>query len=359
MYALLSDKYNVITISRDITTTSYNRLTKEEIYLIFIQLAKCFKEVDTSKLLSEREWSEQAKNILEMTVSKLKDTDTPTIIVFNEAFFGQDQPLSRENVDEIIEIYTKYASYMPNSYLYINFLYMDENKEEYKGQTEISKNRYSEINSEAFIVDNKDNSQKESYLIKSKDGPEKEAMLLFNQTKIFYNGKEVGFYNKSSYYKESPNLFNGEYYVIGDFTTNYYEEDEDVQQPFDCLTCYDIDVVGKDNMPEGPNFIFSSNTSSSLPAALFEIYGNMNDKKFFICSDAKYNENEEITKDINCEEAKDSEYLFYKLNGVFMYKNTNLCPIKEIQEIKFDYTKSSLSFIKDRFFMNVFSLTTE
>lgn len=121
-----------------------------------------------------------------------------------------------------------------------------------------------------------------------KDGPEGGQDLLFNQTKIFYKGEEIGYYNKSSFCDEYANFLDEKpYYVIGNFNTIYKEEPP---LRIDCLTCYDIDVVSNEcyrYYMDGSIFAFSSNSSSSLPCALFDIYGDLSGKKIsFICSDS-------------------------------------------------------------------------
>ncbi len=195
---------------------------------------------------------------------RIEDTSVPTIIVFNEAFFGQDMPLSKKEVNEIIEIYKKFQSLIPNAYLYINFLYTDiyteENKKIYDPQIEISKIRYREIITNegdktletimqpSLIFGNRiqENIDSESfeqkvyikdeynYLEKSKEGIYYEQTLLFNQTKIFHKGEEIGYYNKSSFCNEIPDFLNKKlYYVIGDFNTKYLDEKQHL--PIACL----------------------------------------------------------------------------------------------------------------------------
>lgn len=305
MCYLRSETYNVITVSRETTAASYNRLSEEEIHLVYAQLARCFSETDVSKLAPEGGWSEQAKSILEKTVPKVANPAIPTIIVFNEAFFGQDSPLSKETVDEITELYKR----LPNTYLYMNFLYTDsyteENKEEYRPQIEISQKRYSEILAQegdkplttimqpSFVFSDRIQEcieKEKSYLKISKEKQMQPGQfLLFNQTKIFYKGEEIGYYNKSSFCNEISGFLTSDknlYYVIGNFNTKYSEGKQHL--PVTCLTCYDIDVVKKDQMPKNNICVFASNTSASLPLTL----NNFNEpgtklSNFYICADPK------------------------------------------------------------------------
>ncbi len=316
LYHLRSEEYNVITVSRDTTAASYNRLSEEEVHLVYAQLAQCIiPEVYTSTLAPKGGWSTQAKAILEKPVIKIVNPGIPTIVVFNEAFFGQDKPLSKEEVDKITNIYKE----LPNTYLYMNFLYTDTyiegNKEEYDPQIKISKERYREILTKegdktlttimqpSFIfggriqecIENGDLEsevyveKEKSYLGTSQRETVKfEHPLLFNQIKIFYGGKEIGYYNKSSFCNEIPDFLELDkkpYYVIGNFNT-IYKETSPLQ--IDCLTCYDIDVVTKDQMPKKDICVFVSNTSASLPLTLNNFNGpGTKLSKFYICADPK------------------------------------------------------------------------
>lgn len=296
---LRSETYNVITISRDTTAASYNRLSEEEIHLVFKRLAS---------LISDGPTTEAEKG---SPATKL----SPTIVVFNEAFFGQDKPLSKEEVDKITNIYKE----LPNTYLCMNFLYKDTytegNKKEYDPQIEISKRRYTEILTKegdktlttimqpSFIFGDRiqeciddDNLDTEIYIEKEKsylgtsqrETIEFEHPLLFNQIKIFYGGKEIGYYNKSSFCSEIPDFLELDkkpYYVIGNFNT-IYKETSPLQ--IDCLTCYDIDVVTKDQMPKRDICVFVSNTSASLPLTLNNFNGpGTKLSNFYICADPK------------------------------------------------------------------------
>lgn len=137
---LRSETYNVITVSRSTTATNYNKLTEEEIYLVFAQLARCFTGSDD--FLKSIQIPEKAKeNLIKFFSENPINPRNPTIIVFNEAFFGQYEPLSKKEVDEIIEIYKKFQFFMPNAYLYVNFLYIDTNDTKYEEQIKISKAR--------------------------------------------------------------------------------------------------------------------------------------------------------------------------------------------------------------------------
>ena len=67
--------------------------------------------------------------------------------------FGQYEPLSKDDVNGIIEIYRSFQPCMGNSCFYINFLYKDEIKQEYGEQIENSVKRYKEeITTEAIFL---------------------------------------------------------------------------------------------------------------------------------------------------------------------------------------------------------------
>lgn len=379
---LRSENYNVITVSRNTRDANYDKLAPEEIRFVFDQLS----ELISDEPLKEAKTGDPSKKL------------PLTIVVFNEAFFGQYKPLSKKEVDEI----TSCCKELHNTCLYMNFLYTDfctkENKEEYVPQIEISKIRYTEILAQegnknlgtikqpSFVFsdrvlncieeknfDELAYSELEKELLKSfrDDGVSLEQPLLFNQTKIFYGGKEIGYYNKSSFCNEIPDFLKLDkkpYYVIGNFNTIYKER---CPLQIDCLTCYDIDVVSNgcyQRYMEGKSiFAFSSNSSCSLPCALFDIYGVLASKKIlFICSDPY---KDEVTAPIDCK--KQDELCFKCLSGVFEYKGSFLSPIKEIKEITCEYVKAKETIVKkeeedeepaeskDIFSLKKFSLTLE
>lgn len=309
---LQSTEYNVITVSRDTTTASYNRLSMEEIYLVFAQLARCFPQTNASTLAPDGGWSSQSNSILQQSAFKIIKPGVPTIIVFNEAFFGQDEPLSKKEVNRIIEIYKNFQT--SNTYLYINFLYTDSDKAEYASQVDVSKTCYAEIlrnEGEKILAEvmqpslifgdrvldciDEGRTGEKVYIEKERTYLEtaeakimgQGQLLLFNQTKIFYEGNEIGYYNKSSFCNEVSDFLNKNlYYVIGNFRTQYLEGK--ARPPIACLTCYDIDVITEGQMPRENICVFASNTSASLPLTL----NNFNESgtilsNFYICADPK------------------------------------------------------------------------
>lgn len=379
---LRSETYNVITVSRNTgDDANYDKLAPEEIHLVFEQLAT----------LIPTEPIKEAKGGDPFTKSPL------TIVVFNEAFFGQCEPLSKEEVNVITNFYKK----LPNTCLYMNFLYTDsyaeKNAEEYNLQVEISKKRYLEILTKegdkmlkeimqpSFIFSDRIQKcielghlgtkvyteEEKNYLKSSSEKNIKFGQsLLFNQTKIFYREKEIGYYNKSSFCNEYDKFcIEKPYYVIGNFNTIYNRKEEHPLQ-IDCLTCYDIDVVSnecyRDRMDDQKSiFAFSSNSSSSLPCILFGIYGDLASKKIlFICSDSY---EDEVTAHIDCKGQDES--CLKCLRGVFEYEGSILSPIEKIAEITFEYVKAKELIVqeeeedeksaesKDMFSLKKFNLT--
>ena len=374
-----SEAYNVITVSRNTgDDANYDKLAPDEVRLVFEQLATLIP----TEPIKEAKGGEPS-------------TELPlTIVVFNEAFFGQYEPLSKEEVDEITNFYKK----LPNTCLYMNFLYTDsyaeKNAEEYNLQVEISKKRYLEILTKegdkmlkeimqpSFIFSDRIQKcielghlgtkvyteEEKNYLKSSSEKNIKVGQsLLFNQTKIFYRGNEIGYYNKSSFCNEYDKFCTKKpYCVIGNFNTIYWAEPP---LRMNCLTCYDIDAVSNEcyrcYMEEKSIFAFSSNSSSSLPCTLFGIYGDLASKKIlFICSDSY---EDEVTAPIDCK-GQDESCLKY-LRGVFEYEGSILSPIKKIAEITFEYVKAKEPIVqeeeedeksaesKDMFSLKKFNLT--
>ena len=102
--------------------------------------------------------------------------------------------------------------------------------------------------------------------------------LLFNQIKILFNGKEIGFYNKSSFCSESlPDFISSltfrrkiPFYVIGDFNIHWIADHSAVLDNITSLICYDTDALL--NLPEQPLpkqlCLFTSNTYNTLLASI-------------------------------------------------------------------------------------------
>lgn len=322
-------RYNVIIITRDVENDSigYNRLDDAEINLIFAQLSICFtknkREIDSvrSNLEMNIQGSELKDYILDNFDKNLKLTDrckiNPenqySIILFNEMFFSKDEALTKEEVDNIVNCY-KVFPFFPKTFLFMNFLYKDNIKPEYKSQLDVSQVVYNEIFEGIdkwdypFMNFTEEGAQQQLISPKSpgmmyyKNYVE-QAMkgistffatkLLFNQTKIFFENNEIGYYNKSSYYMESLSDFKEEdkfkdigvpFYMIGNYDMSL---SPGVALPipiinsFKNLVCYDIDVrrnfhtsiVGKNI------FLFASNT---YPTDLISF-----DNGMWICADAK------------------------------------------------------------------------
>lgn len=388
---LRSETYNVITVSRDIAS-DYNRLSTEAIYFVFAQLARCF-HVEDSTILEIIRTSDQfdevtkrflIRSIQDIPSKKINVPHAPTIVVFNEAFFGKTEPLPQKkqeqkrdttdsppkkerrkdiilDVDGIIGVYNRFFLHIPNVYLYINFLYTSpkdaiSGHETVPQQISISKNRYKKIeekeNSETSypsfdFLDAPEEADIKKYITDAKNGPTPEqTSLLFNQTMIFYTdkvgepGKYIGHYNKSSFCDEVSDFLDKKlYYVIGDFETHYFVSKP---LPIHCLTCYDIDVISNTIYESCKNnkqiFAFASNTTTSLPCALNKIYGEERNKKVFICSDS-YDGIESNT------------YVDgYHLSGVFEYRGLNFSPLEE---------KVCITFQEEVFTLKTFSLTTD
>ena len=331
IYPVFCENYNVITVARGTTSLSYNRLEKKEVYFVFAQLARSFTDKDADLPIPESYRASWDNVISQMPKLRFEREDIPTIIVFNEAFFGQDKPLSKKEVDEIIDIYKKFQPYMPKAYLFINFLYTDvyteDNKDTYDPQIAVSKKRYdeiltieggktlAEIMQPSFIFNNRIqdcideenlnepayNENEKGYLKVSKEAKvEFGQSLFFNQTKIFSVTNEIGYYNKSSFFKEveEPTQLGDPkekekrpFYVIGDFQTQY-DRPDGYGLPIACLTCYDIDVIAneeyQERMPRTCICVFLSNTSASLPLTLNVLQGKgIKLSNFYICADSK------------------------------------------------------------------------
>ena len=87
---LKSFPYNVITMTRDVDSASYNRLSEEEIYLVFAQLACRLSSNDSEVRRVLECYKSGLSSKLEKTdIASVKNVNIPTIIVFNEAFLGK------------------------------------------------------------------------------------------------------------------------------------------------------------------------------------------------------------------------------------------------------------------------------
>lgn len=401
---LKSFPYNVITMTRDIVINdensedeeesaySYARLSEEEIYLVFAELANCFVQLkEILEIIPEKFKSNFISKLKKTNFVKIKDNKIPTIIVFNEAFFGQDQPLTKEEVDQIIEIYKKFIHFLPNAYLYINFLYKNVQGKEYESQIQTSISRYKEIvekeavfkikqienpsflfdyriedklnkYAESFDADYKNKidaylKEEREYLENHKNDPKKNQEFLFNQTKIFYNGEEIGYYNKSSFCRELG-LINitkqNMYYIISDFSTIYRQTLPPI--PVFCLTCYDIDVIAnecyREKMPKDKICIFASNTSGSL-LSVINVFEEKSLPRFFIWADPRG----------KCVDPNDENLNEVYLSNVLECENGKFIESKAITQrgkVLFDFPIASIPTYpeaKNSFKLSVFELT--
>lgn len=242
-------KIRVITITRNSSTYGYGKLDTGEINLIFAQLAACMSDQKAIQdlLMARTEGSALQQDILRKYTENIeKQTITPsnmTIILFNEMFFGKDFALTKSEVDYIISCYQAFHKFLPNTFLHINFLYKDVYSKFYEAQLQESYEVYKEICGKVYpfsfinFIDNYENKKENDALCK--EYIEKilasgiAPTLLFNQTKVFFGGYEIGFYNKSSHYLESIADFIDEnettlktdfpFYVIGNFRNHYSE----------------------------------------------------------------------------------------------------------------------------------------
>ncbi len=247
------------------------------------------------------------------------NSSNPFIIIFNEMFFGRDNAINKNSVHEIIDVYNRFQEFFKNTYLFVNFLYKDAMNEMYVEQVEISKKRYQQI--KQFEKDNPSfrgfssiwfnighyppnytsyNLRYLNLLLSGSDISKEpfENVLLFNQTKIFSQGKEIGFYNKSSFCGESLTDFifrdsfkaKVPFYVIGDFQIHWEVEHDSRLDQITNLICYDTDALLNLPISYPPKklCLFMSNTYNTLFESVSDRY-----KKYrvfdsvYICADPK------------------------------------------------------------------------
>lgn len=174
----------------------------------------------------------------------------------------------------------------------------------------------------------------EKYLKGGITGSSKTQNLLFNQTKIFHTSnpevKEIGYYNKSSYFYECERtLTDSLYYVIGNFQTN------GGHPKICCLTCYDIefipDELRKWNESKRPICAFCSNSSTQLNDVVCKTVDLQ--ETVFICSDGHWDSDEDDEKD-------------KRLSGVYKYGESKLLPIDQIGGISFNSQSDVFTFKK-------------
>lgn len=365
---------NVLIATRDSKVLGYAEMNKEEIYLTFAQLARCIpgnniedvRHTLQEKLTESNSFKDTVLSIfqdshVDASSSIAIDPSKPIIILFNEMFFGRDYALSKEKVDFILNCYRAFLGFFRDTYLFIDFLYKDSMSEIYAEQIALSKRRYiqineSEVNNESFtgfssiwfseygapnytgfnalylnLLLNNDVSS-------STFGNE----LLFNQIKILFNGKEIGFYNKSSFCSESlPDFISSltfrskiPFYVIGDFNIHWIADHSAVLDNITSLICYDTDALL--NLPEQPLpkqlCLFTSNTYNTLLASI-------NDRKLkygifdhiYSCADPKGQEPEATRiESLNSKSIKDHNVAII---GTFETFPNTIVPLKSINSI--------------------------
>lgn len=318
---------NVIIVTRDVGEDSvgYNRLDEAEINLIFAQLSRCFmcaSDEDAgvrAKLEEKVADSVLARDILscfeDSSSSAMNckvDHGKYSIVLFNEMFFSKDEALTKEEVDKIVNCYRAF-SFPRNTLAYINFLYKDNIKPEYKEQLAVSNAVYNGIfawfnkwdypfmnfmgegvQQQLISLESPGMRYYKNYIEQAMKGVSTffAAELLFNQTKIFLGMEEIGYYNKSSYCMESLSDFKeGDkfkhigvpFYVIGNFDTTLSSSAAPIHviNSLQNLVCYDMDVRRNfhPSMAEKNTFLFASNT---YPTDLISLNNGM-----WICADSK------------------------------------------------------------------------
>ena len=379
--------YNVIVITRDTQDDSvgYNRLDDAEINLIFAQLSNCFQgNNDIRNQLEENiQQSELKDDILSSfdknsklaQQCKANPKNQYSIILFNEMFFSRDEALTKEEVDKIVSCYEAFHKFFPKTFLYMNFLYKDNMKPEYKTQLEASCIMYNTIFENInewdypFMNFTEEGVQQQlispnspgmryykNYVNQAKKGISLffATRLLFNQTKIFFENHEIGYYNKSSYCMEALTDFKegGEFksydvpfYMIGDFSTHPLSNVPDIINNLKNLVCYDMDVRRNFHKKTAGEdvFLFASNT---YPTDLISF-----DDGIWICADAKgddfswcnnlsfkaLNLDEDSVEEEAEAEERSLKQRFVKpklddlpsISGIFQKKMSTIIPIKQ------------------------------
>lgn len=317
-----------------LVSVSYGKMSKEEIRLVFAGLAfiisgneeavlkKTTKDLATSSLLNYVKKAFKEKKLVRFYDTPLLNKNKPTVVLFNEMFFGRTIPLSRSEVDDIVNCYKEFLEFLPNTYLYINFLYKDKFSQSYNSQIEVSRRRYAEIQKNEVSTGGWDpfpsiwiaqhpSDPKQHYtgtfngvylkLVNSEDiaSDTFRENLLFNQTKIFYEGKEIGFYNKSSFQKESILDFNDgskfkekgiPFYMIGNFATIWLADHDPLLDDITNVVCYDVDAMLRLSGPIPLNnfCFFASNTHTDFVASVRDgAKDHRVFKKACVCSDAE------------------------------------------------------------------------
>lgn len=199
--------------------------------------------------------------------------------------------------------------------------------------------------------------------------------LLLNQTKVFFGGREIGFYNKSSHYLESLADFIDEsaksfktgfpFYVIGNFCSHYsefltlskyWEHEIACKMWMDSITnlvCYDIDAIENEvpykRKTKNP-VLFASNSHygpmTSIASNKVMYIDERTGKKTFICADPA---GVELTKVVSTADDKIivDEDSVIAVTGIFKTDNKIIFPIEHVNAL------SSLDF---RFGPNMYNI---
>ena len=396
------ENIRVITITRKNNSYGYGKLDLGEINLVFAQLACCMNDPKAiyDVLVSRTKDSPLHKDILkkyEENMGKQPLTShNMTVILFNEMFFGKDSALAKSDIDYIISSYQAFCKFLPNTFLHINFLYKDVSSRAYEIQFKESREVYKEIKTGEYpfsfinFIDvyeceekyEEENKKRNDALCKeyiekilaSKIAP----TLLLNQTKIFFGGQEIGFYNKSSHYLEAIAEFMDEtrttlradfpFYVIGNFAS-HYSEFLDLSPSWEhvaaCkmwmnnvtnLICYDIDAI-ENNVPYKRKakdvVLFASNSHYGVLAGITGnpstyITGERLPAKSFICADPEGVELAESVK------GKDEKILSEEeaITGIFRMNSKNIFPIDPIKAL----SSLNFSFGPNEYIIDVYDL---
>lgn len=373
--AALCMEINALIATRESKISTYAEINKEEIYLVLAQLAKAVSPENVEeigRIIQEKDFGDSPDIIKEQVLSVFNSgheqigitSDKPTLVLFNEMFFGRDRALERGVVDFIISCYRDFSRFLKNTYLCIDLLYKDSLCEKYNEQVSVSKARYEQIcNLEAkneqfcgfssiwFQMGLPPNytSLNKWYLdlVSSKEVTgDVFSCLLFNQVKIFFEGEEIGFYNKSSFCAESLPDFIGNiskkevpvcnvegfcvqgkvpFYVIGDFNIHWIKDHNPVLDDITSLICYDTDaILNLDKQPPQKQIcLFTSNTYNTLLASIIDRKNKGVFDHIYVCSDPK---GTMLSKNIE----KDEDICDFEIMGAFETADITFFPLKNI-----------------------------
>lgn len=360
----------------------YNKIDIREVSLVFASLARSIGLHDNKKIRDKlviiagtsdpmgiiRSFDE-ANHFSNLPINLNKSI----VVLFNEMFFGKESALEKNEVDEIIACYNNFLEFFsPDTYLYINFLYKDKvsSDSHINKQIETSKCRYKEIaekeapifatsgaiasiffevpkqRTREFHYDQSNFNGKYLRLVNNHkvDSDVFRGELLINQTKILFQGKEIGFYNKSSfneecllYFKEGDTFkeMGIPFYLIGNFSTVWYEAHNPLLDTITSIVCYDVDVGAKE-LPPSKIFMFASNVHTDFAWSLGN-RGIVDD--CYVCADATG-----VISGINVD-VMNTDYSG-AVSGMFM-PSKKLFPLKGISPSSFwRFNSSSGNFYK-------------